>query len=217
MEVLEALVRLEREADARVDVVPRRAQQAGEVDGMEGLDEHGIAHRAQNRGCAVCQVRIDRLPVDDRLDQPRTVLGCRGVLLICALRHQGLRHHATATAERGSSARIGQLRAFAPCATRYARSQRSTPNATHALAAPVPSCSLMSNASPKKRSWLLNDAAATVRPSPSGSNSSCFSPLMRWSSERPRVLGAKKGSVAVATRAAMPSLCASVSARPRPR
>ncbi len=79
MEVLEALVELERENHPGIDVVEGGAQQPGEVQRVIRFDQRSIAERGQQLGARVRALMIDVVPADVPLDRPRSAVGgCRG-------------------------------------------------------------------------------------------------------------------------------------------
>jgi hypothetical protein len=75
VKVLEPFVHLEGEHDARIDVVPREANEPGEVDRVERLDERRVAELREDVRLRERHARIDGVPVDVALYGPAAAVG----------------------------------------------------------------------------------------------------------------------------------------------
>src|SRR5205809_1115101 len=106
-----------------------------------GLDECCVTQGREQVAIAEHQARVDGAPADVALHRPRSTVGGARMTRIHTIH--------------------GTLLLWSALLTSAANNQRSMPNATQAVKAGEPSARRMSNASPKKRSCRLKDAAAT--------------------------------------------------------
>jgi len=80
VEVLEPLVHLERDRDARVDVVPAVVEHPAEVHRVVALDERGGAKLGEEIGTLVRAIDVGGGPPHVTLDGPATAISREGEL-----------------------------------------------------------------------------------------------------------------------------------------
>ena len=82
VEVLEALVHLQREDDTGVDIIPCEADESREVHRMERLDEGGVAQLGEDLRLRQRSRGVDLAPANVALHTPRPAVGGAGMARI---------------------------------------------------------------------------------------------------------------------------------------